>query len=395
MPFPPRPFPIARAPRPPAGFSFIELLMVMAMMGLLAALAAGYLTGVGTSSRIDQARAALIEVAQACKAASNGGRRATMSLVERTDEYRNTWCVVSAEVAGPVLTCQFETLEFASQGRRPQVRGAAKVVPEGRTGNALELTGGSLVFGPGPEFAMTEGLEVDVWVNVDPRATGRRMVILASDPEAYEIGLERVGDGARFDVVLQLKVRPATETGRAAAGEPRRHASVGAPVRADGHWQHVQVAWNGLTASLRVDGLETVPPAAGPGSGPEALQQLVRLAPIAGGLAHLQVGASRAPFHGRLDSLRVRGVFRAAEQERELPAQLKVLSPPLPHRIVFYNGRLDPELHPEDVLVRVTDEGAQGDPDLYLQIGRFGSIEPYEPRRAPGPEAPLSPGAGR
>ncbi len=371
------------------GFSFIELIIVMGVMGMLAALAVGFLTNIGQSTFIDQARAALMETAQACKAASNGGRRATMSIVQRTDEYRNEFVVISAEISRPVLTCQFETMDFASGARKPDPRGAAKISPAGRTGNALELSGGSLLFSAAPDFAMTEGIEVDLWVNIDPRASARRMILMTSSPEAYELSLERVGDSPRYELVLTLKVLAADQSLRVAAAFPKRYESIGAPVRGDGQWQQIQAAWNGLSASLRVDGLESAreaPARAGTseGVGPEQLKSLLRIAPPEGGLAELHVSSSRAPFYGLIDNLRVRGVFRATDQDRELPTALKMVRPTLPQRIVFYNGRLDPEVHGEDIVLQVTDTANLGDPDMYLQLGRFGAIEPYAPSRTSG-----------
>jgi hypothetical protein len=377
----------------------MELIIVMGIMGMLAALAVGFLTNIGQSTIMDQGRAALTETATACQAASNGGRRATLSVVRRKDDFQNEYLVVGAEVARPVLTCQFETLNFASQGRRPEPVGAARVVPAGRTGNALELKGGSLAFPAAPDFAMTEGIEADLWVAVDPAAAARRMVLLTSEPTAYELALERSGDSGAYDVVLTLLVRPAKDTARTAAALPKVYRSKGAPVRGDGRWHQVQVGWNGLTASLRVNGLETsdtkpARPRAG-AVGPEEMAQIDRIAIPPEGVLQVHVSSSRAGFHGRVDSLQLRGVFRDDEAERELPPAFRIESPPLPLRVVFHNGRLDPDVHADDVLLEFSDETHPDDPHMHLLIGRFGSIEPYKPRAAPGPQGAPAGGPAR
>ncbi|MDF1700497.1 MAG: hypothetical protein P1V36_04995, partial [Planctomycetota bacterium] len=182
----------ARATRASSrGFSFIEIVIVMGAMAVLLGLAVGYIGNLGRSTYVQQSKAMLQETAHACLSASMGGKRAVLLLREDQDEDGYNFLVIGASVARPVLTHQFETLDFASEARSPSVQGQVELDrKQGRIGNCAKFTGGHLKFPPLSVFAMTEGLEFDCWIKPESRRT---LMTLVKGGEAYEVQLVQAG----------------------------------------------------------------------------------------------------------------------------------------------------------------------------------------------------------
>lgn len=378
------------------GFSFIEIVIVMGAMAVLLGLAVGYIGNLGRSTYIQQSKAMLQETAHACLSASMGGRRAVLMLRADTDEDGYEYLVIGASIARPVLTHQFETLEFASEARAPIVNGQVELERNGgRVGNCARFRGGNLQFPPLSVFAMTEGIEFDCWIKPESRQT---LMTLCQGGEAYRISLVQAGGNDTYDVRLQLKVRKAADEGRAPPTD-KSYETKGGPVVADGRWQRIQVMWQGLDPSIRVNGLEVYDSGSATGRrpggamSPEDVAQVLKIAVGERGAVPLTIGASSNAYHGLMDSFRLSGVFRSEEFERRMPGDLEVLYPRIPLRIAFYNGGLDPDIHSSDQIIRLRDLGNPEDPAIRLTVGMYGTISSdFEtPGQGSGPEA----GAGR
>lgn len=172
------------------GFSFMEIIVVMGAMSVLAALAVGFIGNIGKGTFLAQAKGMLSETAYRCINGSIGGRRAEFTLRAAQDKDGFEILRIGAIVARPVLTHQFETLEFASGGNIPGVSGQVDILPgKGRTGNAGRFKGGHLEFQGQSRFAMTEGIELDVWLKPDANQRGMSIV---RGGESYEIGRAHV-----------------------------------------------------------------------------------------------------------------------------------------------------------------------------------------------------------
>ncbi len=375
------------------GFSFIELIVVMGAMGMLMGLAVGYLSSVGQATFIAQARAILSETAYRCINASSGGRRAILTMRQVETDTGGQRLRVGAAVAGPVLTHHFETLDFASEARIPDVSGKVEVRRgAGRSGNCAAFKGGHLKFTPQSVFAMTEGLELDVWLRPE---RGHRVMSVLQGQESYEVSLIQAGDSAAYDVRLMLKVRKANESVRSPA-VPRNFETRGGVLMADGRWSRLQVSYDGLDATIRVNGLEVYggeqqDRKPGDALQGEKLEMVQRIAIPPNGAVALTIGSGDRPYKGDMDALQLRGVFRSDELERDLPGQAdtyEVLYPTLPLRIVFANGALDPDVHNTDQIIRIRDLSEPDDPPLRLTVGMFGVVSSvYEQPGSTGPRA--------
>lgn len=378
------------------GFSFLEITVVMGAMAMLAALAVGYIGNIGKGTFLAQAKGMLSETAFRCIAGSVGGRRAEFTLRQVEDEAGRTKLRIGAIVARPVLTHQFEDLDFASGGSSPDIVGQVEIKSgAGRTGNAGLFKGGHLAFQAQSRFAMTEGLELDVYVKPDP---AQRVMTIGRGGESYEVMLIQRGEEAAYDVRVRLKLRKASDSPRVAALDETFESSGGssAPVSADGRWNHIQVGFHGLAPSIRVNGLERYAPKGavtgrrkptGEALGAGELAEVRRIAVPGDGALPLTISSSERPYYGQIDGFRLMGVFRSEELERDLPGTLQVVYPGLPLRIAFANGGLDPDVHNGDLMIRLVDTSSPEDPALRLTLGMDGKVASfYEKPGQGGPD---------
>ncbi len=374
------------------GFSFIELVVVMGAMGVLMGLAVGYIGNIGQATFVVQAKGMLQETAYRCLSASIGDRRAILTLRQAENSDGDRILRIGAAVARPVLTHQFETIDFASEARAPLVQGDVELDRGGgRVGNCAKFGPASyLSFTEQSIFAMTEGIELDVWVKPESRV---RQMTLVHGVESYEVLLSQSGDSDAYDVRLRLKLRKSLDDATSTAGLETVFESKGAPVIADGRWSRVQVSYDGLEASIRVNGLECYEPESrrrrpGGALGAGEIDQVQRIAVPPSGLVALTISGNTSPYRGRMDSFRLMGVFRSEELERDLPGPLEVMFPALPLRIVFRNGGLDPDVHSGDQIIRLRDTANPSDPPLRLTMGMYGTVSAvYEQPGATGPDA--------
>jgi hypothetical protein len=378
----------------------MELIIVMGAMAMLMGLAVGYLGNVGQATLLAQARAILSETAYRCVNGSTGGRRAILTLRRGTDEDGDPVLRIGAALARPILTHQFETLDFASGARQPSVNGKVEVVPGGgRVGHCARFHGGHLEFPRQSVFAPTEGFELDVWVRPEPR---HRMLGILRGEDAYEVILVQAGQSDAYDVRILLNLREVDQERRTVPVQTAYETS-GGPLEADGRWSRLQIEYDaGLDkAHVRVNGLsvfenETEAPPPGPDGSVPAAKKARRIAVGESGALAFSISSAHAEFFGDMDGFQFRGVFRSQELEREIPGALEVITPPekdLPVKIVFANGALDPDLYDEDQVLRFRDLGNPQDKPLRLTLGMYGTVSSeYEkdrmrvPGEGPSPE---------
>ena len=370
------------------GFTFIELVVVMGAMGILLGLAVGYIGNIGQATFIIQAKSMLSETAYRCLSASVGDRRAILTLRRAEDADGDVVLRLGAAVARPVLTHQFETIDFASEARAPLITGDVTLArDQGRVGNCAKFGASShLAFAASSVFAMTEGIELDVWVKPDP---GVRQMAIMEGTESYGVYLIQAGDSDAYDLRLRLKLRKVGDGERTAPFD-QPFETKGAPVVADGRWSHVQVSYDGVDASIRVNGIEAYEPTAkrrAPGDalqGNELLEQVHRLVVPTTGLVGLSISSAQSPYRGLMDSFRLMGVFRSEDLERDLPGSLEVIYPAIPLRIVFRNGGLDPDEHSGDQMIRLLDTREPDDAPLRLTMGMYGTVSAFFERPGQG-----------
>lgn len=361
------------------GFSFVELLVVMGVMAILMGLSIGFLQNVGQASRLKVARERLVESVRRCLVSSSGGKRTVLTL--RKDAEETLW--LGALIAQPVLTHQFEELGQASDLRLAELVGGVKLIEnEGRQGHCVEFSrSGHIRFGAEPSFAMTEGLDCEVWLQ--PRNTKRSMVVFQggeSGTASYRVVLVRKGDSSNYDVKLILRLRT-RDVGSGDPGLEKTFATSDAPILADGRWSHLAVRFDGSEADIEVNGLPYYDPKArlarraNRGRSDVAAEEIRQIAIPRTGVVPLLISSDSDSFEGRMDQFILRGVFRSAELEEEMPNNLGVLEPAvLPARIEFLNGKLDPAVHGGDVAWLFEDLGNPGLLPLEIRVGQNGTV---------------------
>jgi prepilin-type N-terminal cleavage/methylation domain-containing protein len=359
----------------PGGFTFLEVMVVMAMLAVLMGLGVGYLTNIQGAAGAAQSLGILRETAAACKQSSNGGTRAVFDLTE--DPFDQT-LYVGASVAQAVLTHNFETTTLVSRDYPVEVKGKVEIVPDGYTGNAGHFgRGGSLQFVAQSSFAMTEGISLSVWVRPDAQASQRMTLIKGED--AYEVLLVRDQASTSYDVLLRLDLQNADDPNAVALRKDFQ--TKGAPVPGDGRrWSHLQVVYDGTDASIRVGGFEQyrgankLKPKADvtPSEAPVVQRQVIAI-PETGAVA-LSISGGSSPYVGSMDQLVLGGVFRSSEGHRKLPG-LRLLRPRHGVRIVWRNGRLDSDVHSSDVVLLFQEVGGrQGAAPIEMRFGLYGLV---------------------
>jgi type II secretory pathway pseudopilin PulG len=383
------------------GFTFIELIVVMGVLAMLMGLTVGYIKGAGRVNALQMARTQLLDAARRAQGNSRGEKISmfTFRLAERENSQRIH--EVFTALADVVLTHAFETIDGASRNLPLKTSGDVRIEPDGRPGSCARFgRGGVLEFEPQASFAVTDGLDVELWIA--PEA-GPSIMTLIEGQGAYDVALVR-GSSGDYDLRLRVNLRPAE-----GPGEPTwaTFESAGGPVKATGLWTHVHVRFDGLQAAFEVNGIDFAKKTVLPGT-PGARQGPVsrRIAVPREGAVPLFVGSTAQPFVGRMDALVVRGVFRLVEDRPELPDGIvvEVLEPakqPLPFRVFYVNGRLDPLRHTTDVRIKFSDVNRPDDAPLILVLGRHGNISAdyargseaagASPGASPGGRAPTTP----
>lgn len=362
-----------------AGFSFVEVLLVMAMMSVIMGLAVGYLTGMGRVGKMAVARRQLEEVSRQVQNSSMGNKSSFLQFTDGRDEEAGQ-IVMEAGVSRGVLTMQFESLETASGGRSPSVEGRVKLARhQGRTGNGALFEGGALVFGAEPAFAMTDGLEIEAWVQ--PRAEGQVLTIVRGsdlqDEMLYRLSLKRDDEGVAYRVHFEVKVREENDTS-GVAPLPLQAETRETPVLADGRtWTHILARWDSEGVQLTVGGIDQ-PLRSGSRrrrrGGDDAGEVRKRMAVPQGGAAGVSISsATRQPFYGVMDSVVIRGVFRSADARFVFPDGLLLMRPSLPLRVEYANGRLV-GTGSSDVILWFRDEAHDNDLPLKFTFGRNGTL---------------------
>ncbi len=392
----------APAPRPPArpgaaaaGFTFLELIVIMGILAMLMGLTVGYIRSAGRVNALGMARSQILDAAYRAQGMSAGEKIGMLTFRPGTDENGRETLEVLTSVAETLVTHAFETLDGASLNLPLKVLGPLQRVESGgRPGACAQFgRGASVAFDPQARFAATDGLDVEAWVA--PEA-GAPVMVLVEGQGAYELSLVRGGGAGDYGLRLRLFLRPEDD-----ALEPSwvPFETEGQPVKANGRWTHVHASFDGVEASLRIDGLERARRAPAPAGGAARAARPRRIGVPPGGAVALSLGSGSQPYTGRMDSVVVRGVFRLADERSRLPEGLvaDVASPPkqaLPYRVTWRNGRLDPDRHAEDVLVRLSDPQRLQDPPLEVRFSRHGVISADLSHSTPAPAAG-EPGPGR
>ncbi len=376
------------------GFTFLEILTVMGIMAVLLGLGVGFLTGAGKSARSFQASSILGESGLRCQNMSAGGRRATLDLRMVKDAEGNDRLTVTTAVQRTVLSAAFEAAPAGAAGQEWFVSasgsgelaaptGDVQIVPSEKSGSAAKLgPGGWVDFGTRSGYAMTDGMLASLWILPTPgRGAGTLLKCAGEGQNLWTLELRKgsVNGPDAYDLVLRLWLVAAGSGEAASAGAAVTFETKGAPVRG-GAWALIEASFDGREPSLRVDGFERYkrPAKAARADDPGAT---MRFPTPPSGAATLQLSApGSGSFQGLVDTLNVAGIFRTDEDVRPLPFDVEVVRPTLPVRVTFANGRLDPTVHAQDVVIWLVGPGdAEAGSAHEVRFGLYGSLPP--PRR--------------
>ena len=362
------------------GFSFLEMVVVMGILAVLMGLTVGVFTSTGEATQLTQAKAIITETAYKVKSASEGGgRRGVLEISKRELSDGTEVMQVGALVAQPVLSHHFETLEDASGNVTVRVNGGVDLA----RGEGFHGSGGRFVAGSSMEiparsrFAMPQGLQIDV--RVKPSSQGSTMV-LVHGVDTYRLELFRKREKTAFAVRFALQVFGPGQNHRNASPEPKVIETRGSPVLADAGWQRIQVSFDGMEGSIRVNGIEQIDSARKKRRRDASLDSaemgaLRTLAIPPRGAVQLNISDPANSFVGLMDSLHLSGVFRSDELQRDLPGGLDLVGDTVPVRVVYVNGRLDPDIHRNDVVLQFRNPTSEEDLPIELRLGRNGTIE--------------------
>lgn len=397
------------APRSRAGFTFLEILVVMGLMAVLLGLGVGFIFGVGKKALAMQAASILSEAGSRCQNMSAGGRRATLD-VRRVQKDGVERIVVMTAVAKTVLTANFSVPTkdspgewFASAAGEPMLAtpsGNVSIEPNGQSGGSVRFAGGngSLDFGSRSGFAMTDGVDVSLWVLPDGgRGTSTLVKCDYEGGKLWTIDLERQGAGSdAYRVIFTCHLVPANATSDTNS-TPRRFGTSPAVRSGSGRFTQVQASFDGREPSILIDGVERYVPEAR-GARATTPDSTLKFPTPPSGVARVVLSDAARAFSGLVDTFTVAGVFRTDEDVRVLPLDVTIVGRPLPIRVSFLNGSIDPSdpiARAGDVIIHLSSPADAESGGLYeIRFGRYGSMPP--PRRilAPGGLPPPAPATG-
>ena len=171
--------------RPAAGFTFIELIVVMGVLATLMGLTVGFIRSVGREQSLALARVQVLDAARRAQGLGRGDKLSMLTFRHATDDEGHPRDEVFALLAQGVLTHAFETLEGASRSLPLRGQGSVKIVPGGRPGNCAQFARGQAIeFEAQPSFAMTDGIDCEMWIVPD---AGSNVMTLLEGRGSYEL----------------------------------------------------------------------------------------------------------------------------------------------------------------------------------------------------------------
>lgn len=327
-----------------SGFTLVELLMVMGLIGVLLGTGLGLLAGLSPGKR---AVAGLIEetlrLSQRSAAVLGTPARVTLTGEE-----------IQAQIMRPVGTWHFEGRSLAGALELEGVwlgPNDPPFVSQGFEGNALDLGAGApgvmeISVASDPAFDWSNGfsircaLRVDEWKDSVLLQMGSGLLVALSSHGA---------------VGVEFRAAVSDEAGHVSRGS-RIAAQTEAGVITQGRWKRLEIVYDLRSLRILVDGIERV-------RRPEVARVWI-------GEPVIIVSSKARPFPGLLDRL----VFHVQEvlPARPLPGGARFLSTS-PREVVFApGGGLDPLLHPGEL--KIAWDLGEGEQE-FLRVGLQGNTE--------------------
>jgi len=313
-----------------SGFTILELMIVMLLIGIFLGLGAGVYLGLGDSLRFRTAVGRVKTLVRKTRNFSVSGGGPAVVHVDREQR------LLRGSGNQPVGMWHFEDARGAF-GRDAEIQGG-EIVPDGRFGKGVRLRGAGYVdLGRSPEYDDREGILVETWVR--PDESGR--FVFLEKGRAFRLGTDtegrlegRIAVGIGDDVTLVAS------------------ADEGIPA---GRWTRVGLLYDRYRFQLVRDGRAVATEAESRPLRPD------RRAP-------LTLGSPRASFTGTLDEARI---FRMVPGEDYVLPEGMQLDESGPKMLVFRTGgALDPEVHRGPVTLRLLS----GERSDEITVGVLGMI---------------------
>ena len=334
------------------GFTLIEVLVVMSLLGVLFGLSIGLIAKAGRGNALLQTANSVVSQLASARAQSQAGDTAYVKFESAPDGD----ATVRSFRQRQVFHWPCEDFERASEEgvlkRSGQVEISGAGVPSGEGDHAV-FSGGTIDLGNPPWLHLIDGFSIRCMINPDPKASTANVVLFKKGP-GFRISLVR-GDLGRFEVQCKLRLLPGPDgsgggdwvlkTGFDDAAEIEEWKGPVLP----GRWQDLTVAYDRNSFTIHVNGRLRA-------------RRTDRKSPMkSDGDASLLIGNG---YMGGFDSLLISGIFEDDDDRFEFPAAVTWVDEkgePIVGRsldIHFRNRALDPTRHQSDVriVLKLNDE---------------------------------------
>ena len=299
-----------------AGFTLIELIVVMGLMAMLFGIGVGMLTALNPGKR-----AALGLVQNMLRSARNNAVARSAPARVRLDPASGEIVAMGMDVLG---TWQFETLGLDGSSGDDGVCTGGVLLDDGFLGKALSFEGApagshaEVALQENPSFDLREGFMLQCALKLESPDGGR----------ALDVG-RAAGIECRSNGSLRAWFRPQVTSASGVASSGGIVAVDSEPgVWRAGYWMRVEVTYDRRILRLALDGVEVA--------------RAASAEPVWKIEAPLMIGDARAPFPGAIDAL---SIYAVVDSGKAVLPRAVSFAPDVPREIVFSaDGSLDREL---------------------------------------------------
>jgi len=352
------------------GFSLIEVIVVMAIISMLMGFGIGMYRSLASVGAATQAKSTVLDMIAQVKQSSLSFPSALV-----VDPDVN---VVYGLEFRTVQNCNFEDeddgeiIALAHKYGRFEGIGHLEPFPWGHTGgSAVFDPGGSINFGNYPDYDLSEGVSIDVWIY----PTENRSMGVIRKGDSYGIRLLRGSGGPVVEGFLNLAPAGQKNLLKARANVERFRVSE-YPLLLN-RWNRVILNYDRTATTILIDSFgrgaverlreveadkeQVVAEAIG--AKPKRREGRVIVPDFD---ADLTVGSSDGVFAGRMDDLKVAGILSGVH--RPLPEAVQIVGKLT--KIRYRDGKLDPSYHRGPVTIVLRYEGVE----TPITIGTQGTV---------------------
>jgi len=355
------------------GFSLIEVIVVMALISMLMGFGIGMYRRLASVGGAQQGKNTVIDTIAQVKQSSLAFPSALV-----VDPDRN---VVYGLEFRTVQNCNFEdedeengqVIALATKYGTFESGGRLEPFPWGHTGGAAVLDpGGSINFGNFPDYDLSEGVSIDVWVF----PTENRSMGVIRKGDSYGIRLLRGSGGPIVEGFLSLATADKKKSLLKARPSLERFRVTDYPLQLN-RWNRIIFNYDRTATTILIDSygrgaverlreLEADKLRKAAMGSDEAKKRIEGRVIVPDFDNDLMVGGGDGPFIGRMDDLKIAGILSGVH--RPLPEEMEVLGKLA--RVRYRDGKLDPAFHRGPVTIVLRYAGVE----TAITIGTQGTV---------------------